>query len=176
MPSSMHNSDLTMTMTSDESQFYATFADLQRASDGLIGSLPDEEHPVSAEQRMEIANRIAQFIDRAVATGAMLDAPADRRAAQALIDFWVSKSYAIPRDTGPKQRTVYKASTTLKPFDPTTVTSAIEAGAKVFASFDERDRELAGRLLLRMVRIGDAGSNFLALPVKATELDELGSF
>ena len=42
-------------------------------------------------------------------TGTVLDAPDDRKAAQALVDFWLAKSYAIPRETHTKQRPSAKA-------------------------------------------------------------------
>src|SRR5260370_41032185 len=115
-----------MTTTPDESQPYASLAALQHASDRLIASLPDDERPVSESDSEAIAGRIAQFINQATATGAVLDAPVDRKAAQALVDFWLAKSYAIPRETRPRQRPSARASALLKPFDSTTGASAIK--------------------------------------------------
>src|SRR6266478_8874791 len=115
-----------MTMTENDSQPYASLEALQQASDALIASLPDDDAPVSDSDRAAISKRIALFIDQATVTGAMLDASDDRKASQSLIDFWVAKSYAIPGETRTKQRASAKANTLLRPFDPTTVTSAIQ--------------------------------------------------
>ena len=93
-----------MTITANKSQPYASLQALEHASDALIASLPEDELSVSDSDRDAIAERIALFIDRATMTGTVLDAPDDRKAAQALVDFWLAKSYAIPRETHTKQR------------------------------------------------------------------------
>src|SRR5258708_6943716 len=132
-----------MTMTTNESQPYASLEALEHASDALIASLPDDDLPVSDSDRDAISKRIALFIDQATMTGTVLDASNDRKAAQALIDFWVGKSYAIPDETRTKRRASTKANTLLRPFDPATTTSTIRDGDALLASLSEKDRDLA---------------------------------
>jgi hypothetical protein len=127
-----------MTITA-KSQPYASLQALEHASDALIASLPEDELSVSDSDRDEIAERIALFIDRATMTGTVLDAPDDRKAAQALVDFWLAKSYAIPRETHTKQRPSAKANTLLRPFDRAAMTAAIAEGDKVLASLSRKD-------------------------------------
>jgi hypothetical protein len=97
----------------------------------LIADLPEDELSVSDSERNAIAERIALFIDRATMTGTVLDAPDDRKAAQALVDFWLAKSYAIPRETHTKQRASAQDNTLLRPFDRAAMTTALAEGAKV---------------------------------------------
>jgi hypothetical protein len=163
-----------MTMTANDSQPYASLEALQQASDALIASLPDDDSPVSDSDRDAISKRIALFIDQATMTGTVLDASDDRKASQALIDFWVAKSYAIPGETRTKQRASAKANTLLRPFDPTTVTSAIQDGDALLALLGEKDRDLARRILLAMVRIGDTDETYASVSVKRKDLVSLG--
>jgi hypothetical protein len=163
-----------MTMTANDSQPYASLEALQQASDALIASLPDDDSPVSDSDRDAISKRIALFIDQATMTGTVLDASDDRKASQALIDFWVAKSYAIPGETRTKQRASAKANTLLRPFDPTTVTSAIQDGDALLALLGEKDRDLARRILLAMVRIGDTDETSASVSVKRKDLVSLG--
>jgi hypothetical protein len=142
-----------MTMTADESQSYTSLDALQHASDRLIESLPSDELPASDSEGEIIFQRITQFIHQATATGAVLDAPDERKTAQALIDFWVAKSYAIPRENRVKQRASTKANALLKPFDLATVMTTINEGDKVLASLSDKDDEKKGRLRQILVRV-----------------------
>ena len=119
-----------MIMTANESQPYASLKALERASDALIADLPEDELSVSDSDRNAIAERIALFIDRATMTGTVLDAPDDRKAAQALVDFWLAKRYAVSRETPTKQRPSAKANTLLRPFDRAAMTAAIAEGGQ----------------------------------------------
>jgi hypothetical protein len=151
-----------MTMTANESQPYASLEALEDASDALIASLPEDELSVSDSDRDAIAERIALFIDRATMTGTVLDAPDDRKAAQALVDFWLAKSYAIPTHT--KQRSSARAST-LRPFDLAAMTVAIAEGDKVLASLsrkdDDENKGFLRQILLRVApSLGDHGASY----------------
>jgi len=163
-----------MTMAANDSQPYASLEALQHASDALITSLPDEELSVSDSDRDAISRRIALFIDQATMTGAVLDASDERKAAQAIIDFWVAKGYAIPGETRTKQRASARANTLLRPFDPATTTSAIQDGDSLLALLGEKDRDLARRILLAMVRIGDTDETYASASVKRKDLVSLG--
>ena len=157
-----------MTITA-KSQPYASLQALEHASDALIASLPEDELSVSDSDRDEIAERIALFIDRATMTGTVLDAPDDRKAAQALVDFWLAKSYAIPRETHTKQRpsakAKAKANTLLRPFDRAAMTAAIAEGDKVLASLsrkdDDENKSFLRRILFQVApSLGDHGTSY----------------
>ncbi len=154
-----------MTMTADESQPYASLQALEHASDALIASLPEDELSVSDSERDAIAGRIALFIDRATMTGTVLDAPDDRKAAQALVDFWLAKRYAIPCETHTKQRPSERANTLLRPFDRAAMTTAIAEGDKVLASLsrkdDDKNKSVLRQILLRVApSLGDHGASY----------------
>jgi uncharacterized protein YjbI with pentapeptide repeats len=189
-----------MTMTANESQPYASLKALEDASDALIASLPEDELSVSDSDRDAIAERIAIFIDRATKTGTVLDARDDRKAAQALVDFWLAKSYAIASETHTKQRSSAKARTLLSPFDSAAVTAAIDEGGKVLASLSRKDddesksflrqillrvapwlsdhavsyQDLARRMLLRTIRILDGDRTCEPVAVGRNDLLLLG--
>jgi hypothetical protein len=189
-----------MTMTANGSQPYASLQALEHASDALIASLPEDEVSVSDSERNAIAERIALFIDRATMTGTVLDAPDDRKAAQALIDFWLAKRYAIPRETPVKQRSSAKANTLLKPFDRAAMTAVIAEGDKALASLSRKDddenkgflrqillrvapslvdhgasyHDLARRMLLRTIPISDGDRTCEPVAVERNDLLMLG--
>jgi uncharacterized protein YjbI with pentapeptide repeats len=188
-----------MTMTADESQAYTSLDALQHASDRLIERLPSDELPASDSEGEAIFQHITQFIHQATATGAVLDAPDERRTAQALIDFWVAKSYAIPRESRVKSRASTKANTLLRPFDLATVMTTIADGDKVLTSLSEKDnenksplrqillrvipslsdkatgyQELAQRILLRTIRMSDGDRVCEPVAVKRNDLISLG--
>jgi uncharacterized protein YjbI with pentapeptide repeats len=151
-----------MTMTANESQPYTSLQALEHASDALIADLPEDE--LSDSDCEAIVERIALFIDRATMTGTVLDAPDDRKAAQALVDFWLAKSYAIPRKTHTKQRPSARANTLLRPFDLAAMTAAIAEGDKVLASLSRKDddesKSFLRQILLRVApSLGDHGAN-----------------
>ncbi len=147
-----------MTMTANESQLYASLKALEDASDALIASLPEDELSVSDSDHDAIAGRIALFIDRATMTGAVLDAPDDRKAAQALVDFWSAKFYAIPCETPTKQRSSIRANTLLRPFDLVAVTVTVAEGKKVLASLSRKDGDDESKSVLRQILLRVAPS------------------
>ncbi|WP_342732715.1 pentapeptide repeat-containing protein [Bradyrhizobium sp. B117] len=189
-----------MTMTANESQAYASLTVLKNASDALIASLPEDEIPISDSERDALCERIGQFIDQATMAGTVLDAPDDRRAAQALVDFWLAKSYAIASEAHTKQRSSAKASTLLWPFDLAAVTATAAKGDRVLASLSRKDEEeprsflrqivprfapwlgkdaasyqdLARRMLLRAIRLSEGEETCEAVTVKRNDLLSLG--
>src|SRR6266705_575635 len=105
-------------MTADEPSPFTSLRALQLASDQLIQGFPDDEALISDQESEECTRLITRFIDQAVVTGVVLDAPSDRRAAQALIDFWVAKSSKFPRDRIGKPRRSTRTEILLEPFRP----------------------------------------------------------
>jgi Pentapeptide repeats (8 copies) len=141
-----------MTMTANESRPFTSLHMLQQASDQLIEGLPDDDELASNLHTEECGERITHFINQAIATGTVLDTQTDRRAAQALVDFWVAKSYAVLRDSRLRQRRSLKTLTILMPFDAAIVDSAIKQGDDVLASLEAKDEDLARQILLSLVR------------------------
>ncbi len=147
---------------------------LQVASDQLILSMPDDDAPVPSEADSEdTIERIQYFIKQAIATGAVLDDPADRRTAQALIDFWGSKSYGVARGSRSRVRRSWRPTQVLAPFDPATIETTVERADAMFAGFAPKEQDLARQILLRIVRLGTGGSASSA-PVERTELGSFG--
>lgn len=159
-----------MTMSPIEPEPYASLSALRHGSDELLESLPEDGRRLLEDGSNANAERIRNFVDRVVAAGAVLDTPSERRAAQALIDFWVARSYAMPRDSGAKQPLSGRASILLKPFDPQVLKPAINNGDAVLASLGDKDKDLARRILLQMVRLADASGTYASSSGKRDDL------
>jgi hypothetical protein len=80
----------------------------------------------------------------------MLDAPNDRRAAQALIDFWVSKTNSMGSGRLSKRPLFRRTGIQLEPFDPTVVEAAIKKGDAALISLSDKennDKNMLNRVL-----------------------------
>ena len=158
----------------EASEAFPSLGALQLASDQLILSLPDDDAPTPSEAESEdTAERIRYFITQAIATGAALDDAADRRTAQALIDFWGAKSYGVARGSRGRARRSWRPTQVLVPFDPATIETTIERADTMFAGLDAKDQDIARQILLRIVRLGVDGSAGAA-SVERAELASLG--
>ncbi|MDY3562404.1 hypothetical protein R5W23_003870 [Gemmata sp. JC673] len=124
-------------------------ADAVRAAHAaLLAELPDPPRPGDLA-------RVTEFIRRAVATGAVLDAPDDRKLVQGLIDYWAAALVAEYREAtrdGESTR-VKPPSTVLTPFAPATLAAAVAAADRWLAAAPPEDQQLARRVLLRLVRL-----------------------
>jgi uncharacterized protein YjbI with pentapeptide repeats len=170
-----------MTLTANESDPFASLKALEDASDALIASLPEDELfedelSVSESDRDRIAEQITLFIDQATRTGIVLDAPDDRKAAQALVDFWLAKRDAISCETQTKQRSSERANTLLRPFAFAAVTATGAEGDKVLASLKRKDddetknKSFLRRIVLRVVETIHALTARTGLGQDTTEL------
>src|SRR6266542_642359 len=107
--------------------------------------------------------RVAAFIDRAVATGALLDGEDDRAAAQGLLNFWVARLAAAAqtaeRKGGKEAATpsvpLRLSNTLLRDFDSATFEQAAAAADNWWQQLPPLDQLLARRLLLRLLRLRD---------------------
>ncbi|MBA4065528.1 MAG: hypothetical protein C0501_17795 [Isosphaera sp.] len=119
---------------------------------------------------------VEEFVRRAAATGAVLDAREDRAAAQSLINFWVSRLSASVRGAGRDGRPLSVpdlGDTLLAPFDPGEVAAAAAVADAWLAAASPDERRLARRVLLRLVRMRPAGAEFDAVPVVRAALYDL---
>src|SRR5262249_21754022 len=104
------------------------------------------------------ADRVLDFLKRGVATGTLLDNPADRKAAQALLDYWRATLYAESRNQGAAHAANFAASqrlgeSVLAPFDAATVRGVAQKAEDAVSGMPPEDQELTRRLLLRVVRL-----------------------
>jgi hypothetical protein len=133
--------------------------DVRSAHAGLLENLPEHPPPDDLE-------RVVEFIRRAVATGAVLDAPEDRKQAQGLIDYWAASLQTEYRDAarvGEVAR-VKPPTTVLAEFNPAKIRAAATAADEWLAGLSEEDRNIARRLVLRLVRLRAAEPVFDLVP------------
>ncbi len=151
---------------------YQSLNALRQANDDLLASLP--EHKSDTEGWKLATARIFEFIRRAVATGASLDLPFERRAAQGLIDYWVASSYNMPID-GPKELLQSRKITTLlAPFDAASLRSICERGDQIIGGLSSQDRDLARRILVRLFRFSDPTRDLISGPTPRADLLSVG--
>src|SRR5687768_14216162 len=70
---------------------FPTLESLRAAHLELLDALPESE----ADGAGDLVERVSHFVHRAAATGAHLNAAADRRAAQGLIDYWTATMFSL---------------------------------------------------------------------------------
>jgi tetratricopeptide (TPR) repeat protein len=151
---------------------YQSLSALRQANDDLLASLPDDKSDMDAWKSSP--TRIFEFINRAVATGALLELPFERRAAQGLIDYWVASSYNMPID-GPKELLQSrKINTLLAPFDAVSLRSICERGDQVIGKLSSQDQDLARRVLVQLFQFSDARRDPISVPTLREDLLSLG--
>jgi hypothetical protein len=132
----------------------------------------------------EHLERITRFVRRALATGTLLDAREDRVAAQSLINFWTARLESAARDLrgsvsrsvppGPSLSNEPLIEDTLLPeFDPETIRSGADAAERWLEMLPEDDRRVAGRIMLRLVRLGSSSRSFEPVPTTRAALQEV---
>jgi hypothetical protein len=128
--------------------------------------------------------RIAEFVRRGVAAGAVLDAREERAAGQALINFWASRLTSAQRDAQrsqaaneacalPKSADCDLEETLLEEFDPSTIRAATEEAEKWIGTLTDENRAIVRRILLRLVRLVGEGQSFELVPATRATLYEL---
>jgi tetratricopeptide (TPR) repeat protein len=151
---------------------YQSLSALRQANDDLLASLPEDKSDTDAWK--SCTTRIFEFIHRAVTTGALLELPFERRAAQGLIDYWVASSYNMPVD-GPKELIQSrKINTLLAPFDAVSLRSICERGDQVIGNLSSQDQDLARRVLVQLFQFSDARRNPISMPTPREDLLSLG--
>lgn len=80
-----------MAVTNAPPEPYSSLNALRQANDELLGSQPEDESLWGEAERRAAEVRTMEFVARAVETGAVLDMPADRKAAQGLINYWAAR-------------------------------------------------------------------------------------
>jgi uncharacterized protein YjbI with pentapeptide repeats len=147
-------------------QPYPSLEAMRKANDELLSKLPDDDSgrlkdddvKSGKELNASFRTEIEAFIRRGIDTGTLLDTLTDRRAAQALIDYWVASSYSAG------DANARRSSANLKPFDAETMGLAAERGEAVIAALDPNDQKLARQILLRLFRLPDGATTVVSLP------------
>jgi WD40 repeat protein/tetratricopeptide (TPR) repeat protein len=149
---------------------FASLAELQESHAALVKEVgKDLLRPANLE-------RIAQFVGRAVATGAVLDAPVDRAAAQSLISFWTTRLGTASRELNKQGRAVDVPEfddTLLAEFNSEALAAAvISPTEKWLDQQSEADQTLVRRLMLRLVSL-EEDDTFVVVPGARGLCDEL---
>ena len=121
------------------------------------------------------ADLVRDFVARAVDTGRTLETRDDRRAAQALVNYWVSRSASESRKAEAGAAPPVLAAdfdTLLAEYDPATATTAV-AAADAALSEVGADPALVRRVLTRLIRLHPDGPEFDASPASRASLRDL---
>jgi uncharacterized protein YjbI with pentapeptide repeats len=175
---------------------FRSLYELRGANDVLLKSQSDATPNAPQNARSLSAAPISDFIDRAAATGSVLDAPADRRAAQGLIDYWVASSYSLPRDRSIEQSKSRRANVLLREFESETIIPAVRQGTAYveelennqedrglwslrglihrFFHFEQSDQDTVRRIMLRLIRLSDRTGACVSSPASREQLTALG--
>jgi hypothetical protein len=133
-------------------------------------------------QKGDLAKEVIDFLGRTQRTGAILDFPADREAAQSVLDFWTATLFSLPNGVSAASTlpsvipgvTEEAANLQLALFDPKTLHDAVKA-ADDWLARPGSDRTLARRILLRLVRLPPFGDKqgFESVPTVRAALADL---
>jgi S1-C subfamily serine protease len=138
---------------------------LRAAHAALLNGISAERLSAKDEER------VRDFLERAAATGTILDAPADRRLAQGLIDYWVASLLTDKPDqadtAGGPARAV---SRLLSPFSADTVKKSIDTADAWIGKLPPEDQALVRRIMLRLVRLSRDGKSFETVPAARAAL------
>jgi Novel STAND NTPase 1 len=126
-------------------------------------------------------DKILAFLEAGAAAGRAIDAPADREAAQALLDYWKATLYTSTRDTLRKGETgeVGDSAARLPPgllaeFDEKSALAGVDTAEQAVQAMPREDRQLAQRLLLQLVRFDPLRDRFVPAPATREELRSAG--
>jgi Novel STAND NTPase 1 len=126
-------------------------------------------------------DNILAFLEAGAAAGRAIDAPADREAAQALLDYWKATLYTSTRDTLRKGETgeVGDSAARLPPgllaeFDEKSALAGVDTAEQAVQAMPREDRQLAQRLLLQLVRFDSFRDRFVPAPATREELRSAG--
>jgi hypothetical protein len=154
-----------MTPTSPTATRYDSLSALREAHAGLLRDLPAQD--LTDVQRV----RVLEFLERGAATGAVIDAPADRRAAQGLLDYWKATLYTQRRD-GATAAPLPKAL--LRDFDEKSTRDVADAAERYVSALPLTGQEVVRHLLLALVKLKPDASGFVPASALRGQLSELG--
>jgi len=131
----------------------------------------------TSEKEISVATvreRVVEFLARGTSTGQVLDDPGERRVAQGLIDYWKATLYTQLRgDIEPAAPC--PTTTVLADFPEDDSAKLVSAAEGAVAALAPEDREVARRILQRLVRLEPAVRDFHPVAAPRAALDELGN-
>ena len=124
---------------------------------------------------------MTDYLRRAKALGRRLDDPADREAAQSVLDYWTATLFTLPgglatRSTLPTsvaQGEAGAVNVLLDEFDPATIRSAVADAEDWLSGLGQEERQVARRVMLRLVRLAGDGKTFEPVPATRGSLYEV---
>jgi cell division protein FtsB len=152
-----------------DAQPFESLAAMKARHKDLLRTAPPEEDPGS------VRARVVEFLARGKATGRILDCPTDRRVAQGLIDYWKATFYTQLRDEDTEGTLDSPALTILEDFAETDSEALAAAAEKTVAAMSDEDREIARRILLKLVQLEPAVRDVHPISVPRSALDEAGN-
>ena len=121
-----------------------------------------------------VRGRVLEFLSRGTATGLVLDDPAERRVAQGLIDYWKATLYTQLRGDA-EPAAPCPTTTVLADFPEDDSAKLVAAAEGAVSALAPEDRDVARRILQRLVRLEPAVREFHPVPVSRVALDEVGN-
>jgi hypothetical protein len=148
---------------------FSSLAVLREAHKNLQNELANESAVLRSVED------VALFVRRAVLTGATLDVNDDRKSAQSVINYWVSRvGTAVAKGDSSLNNPFADSEfdSLLAEFDTKTIGQATAEAQNWVKSISPADATLVRRVLLRMVRLG-ADNQTVLTPVRRESLDDL---
>jgi hypothetical protein len=163
---------------------FASLDELRKEHGRLLKGSKEEAKSKGTAQSVEPAadptHQIVRFLARAQLTGTRLDFPADREAAQSVLDYWTATLFTLPNGVSAASTlpslipgvTEAAVNLQLAAFDPAALREAV-AEADAWLARPGADRVLARRILLRLVRLRPNEPVFDATPTVTAALTDL---
>jgi tetratricopeptide (TPR) repeat protein len=166
-----------MTTTDSRPQRFPSMDALRQANEHLFDTIPESDQKLSPEDREANAKLIETFIDRAIATGTILDTLPDRREAQALIDYWVTnpsiKAHSRAETLKSSQPT--RSDNQLERFDAKVIEAAAASGDQFIKTLAPKEQDLVKQILLSLIKIPENGGEFQSAPATRDSLQKIGA-
>lgn len=167
-------------MTSTDAAPFESLSEL-RSEHGRLLRAAARTSPRTDAPGPPLAEDVIRFLTRARATGAKLDSPADREAAQGVLDYWTATLFTLPNGVSAASNlpslmpgeSDAAVNVQLAEFDSATLESACAAADRWLAAQAEPDRELARHVLMRLVRLQSDGTKFDPVPSVRGALHDL---